>query len=134
MEQQNNVIQPVRVKEEYVWQLAGAALILVVSIVGLILCLSSLSWAPAKGEEQGIGYMLASFALIFVNGIAVILMLLLCSFGWWIGMILSARLAFKKQDKPRLLWICSVILTAVFTTLVLAVLVYFGIIACAIFF
>ncbi len=130
MQEQNKpVVPPVRAQRAHVWQLIIAAVMLAASMAALICMFSSLTKPPAGGDEQSFGYLFGSMVVLLANLITAIMGIVLCGFVWGVGMLLSARLAFKKQDKPRWLWICSVILTAIYTVLVLTVLIYLGAIA-----
>ena len=74
--------------------------------------------APDTGEQSGgglpggeiIGMMLMMFASVVLMGI----ILLFHAFLWGAGMLVSARLAYSKAQKPRWMQICAWILTAIF--------------------
>ncbi len=118
---------PVRVQKKHIVLFLISCVILVVSVSGLIL---SISWLqntvtsppepsePLLPGEAILTALIAALAYVM----AAVAVLIICTFAWGIGMILAASLAFKKQDKPKWLWICSCILTAVFTVLVIGAL------------
>ena len=74
--------------------------------------------APDTGEQSGgglpggelIGMMLMMFASVVLMGI----ILLFHAFLWGAGMLVSARLAYSKAQKPRWMQIGAWILTAIF--------------------
>ncbi len=119
---------PVRAQKKHIVVFVISCMILVVSILGLILALSSLqSSMPALPQSPDSSdaalpgaEILGVFVFMLAHVIATAIIVLFCAFAWGLGMILSARLAFDKYDKPRWLWIGSEILTAIFTTLVIA--------------
>ena len=101
---------------------AIACVILAVSMVTFAL---SMVWvqdmfapAPETGEPSGdgipgaevIGVMLMMFANVVLMGI----ILLFHACLWGAGMLVSARLAFSKAEKPKWMQICAWILTAIF--------------------
>lgn len=74
--------------------------------------------APDTGEQSGdglpggelIGMMLMMLASVVLMGI----ILLFHAFLWGAGMLVSARLAYSKAQKPRWMQICAWILIAIF--------------------
>ena len=105
-----------------------ACVILVISIVTFTLSMVYLqdmtAPAPEMGEpsesEPGLpgGEIIGAFLMIFVSIVMVTLIMLFHAFLWGAGMLVSARLAFSGQEKPKWMQICAWILTAIFTTLV----------------
>lgn len=101
---------------------AIACVILVISIVSFALSMAYMQSittpAPDTGEPSGgglpgaevIGVMLMMFASVVLMGI----ILLFHAFLWGAGMLVSARLAFSKAEKPKWMQICAWILTAFF--------------------
>ena len=99
-----------------------ACVILAISIVTFSLSMvyvqSVTTPAPDTGEPSGgglpgaevIGVMLMMFASVVLMGI----ILLFHAFLWGAGMLVSARLAFSKAEKPKWMQICAWILTAIF--------------------
>lgn len=116
-----------RAQKKHVVLFSVACVILVVSILGLVLALVSLQnsmptlpQSPDSPPDAALpgAEILGVFVVMLTYAMATTFILLLCAFAWGLGMLLSARLAFCKHDKPKWLWICSCILTAVFTVLV----------------
>lgn len=132
MQERNSPVKKpkIQAQKKHVILLIISCVILVASMIGMIVFLSSDPEPPAAGDEQSLGYLFVALASILTKVFTIILVILLCGFAWGVGLLLSAGLAFHKQDKPRWLWICSVILTSIFALLVLAVLIYLGSIAC----
>ena len=99
-----------------------ACVILAISIVTFSLSMvyvqSVTTPAPDTGEPSGgglpggeiIGMMLMMFASVVLMGI----ILLFHAFLWGAGMLVSARLAYSKAQKPRWMQIGAWILTAIF--------------------
>ena len=117
-----------RAQKKHIVLFVISCMILVVSILGLILALMSLQDSmPTLPEASGSSdaalpgaEILGVFVFMLAYVVATMFILLLCAFAWGLGMILSARLAFCKHDKPKWLWVCSCVLTAIFTVLVVA--------------
>lgn len=101
---------------------AIACVILVISIVTFAL---SMVWvqdmfapAPDTGEPSGdgipgvevIGVMFMMFANVVLMGI----ILLFHAFLWGAGMLVSAKIVFSKQEKPKWMQIGAWVLTAIF--------------------
>ena len=101
-----------------------ACLILVSSLVMLALT----AWyfydsaqPPAESVESGfaiLGGILAAIANLFLGAIA----MLVFAMNWGVGMLVSAYVAFCKQEIPRPLRTGARILTGIFTVLVIAAL------------
>lgn len=99
-----------------------ACVILAISIVTFSLSMayfqSVTTPAPDTGEPSGdglpggeiIGVMLMMLASVVLMAI----ILLFHAFLWGAGMLVSARLAYSKAQKPRWMQICAWILTATF--------------------
>ncbi len=127
-EQLTSAKPKIRAQKKHVALFVSACVILVVSILGLVLALTSLQdgmptlpQSPGSSDAALPGAeILGVFIILFAYVMATTLILLVCAFAWGLGMLLSARLAFNKHDKPKWLWICSCILTTVFTVLVIA--------------
>ena len=122
----------IRAQKKHIAQFVIACVILVVSILGLVLALMSLQDSiPTLPQSPGSSdvalpgaEILGVFVFMLAYVVATMFILLLCAFAWGLGMILSARLAFCKHDKPHWLWVGSYILTAIFTVLVIASLCF----------
>lgn len=99
-----------------------ACVILAISIVTFSLSMAYFQRvttpAPDTGEPSGdelpggeiIGAMLMMLASVVLMGI----ILLFHAFLWGAGMLVSARLAFSKAQKPRWMQMCAWILIAIF--------------------
>ena len=118
-----------------------ACVILVVSMVTFAL---SMVWvqdmftpAPETGEpsESGLpgGEVIGMMLVMFANIVMVTLILLFHAFLWGGGMLVSARLAFSGQEKPKWMQICAWVLTAVFAVPTTAALCLVGYVVCTLF-
>ena len=121
---------------------AIACVILVVSMVTFAL---SMVWvqdmfapAPETGEpsEPGLpgGEIIGMMLVMFANVVMVTLILLFHAFFWGVGMLVSARLAFSRQEKPKWMQTCAWVLTAVFAVPTTAALCLVGYVVCTLFF
>ena len=121
---------------------AIACVILVVSIVTFAL---SMVWvqdmfapAPETGEpsEPGLpgGEVIGMMLVMFANIVMVTLILLFHAFFWGGGMLVSARLAFSRQEKPKWMQTCAWVLTAVFAVPTTAALCLVGYVVFTLFF
>ena len=121
---------------------AIACVILAVSMVTFAL---SMVWvqdmfapAPEMGEssEPGLpgGEIIGMMLVMFANIVMVTLILLFHAFLWGGGMLVSARLAFSRQEKPKWMQICAWVLTAVFAVPTTAALCLVGYVVCTLFF
>ena len=119
-----------------------ACVILAVSMVTFAL---SMVWvqdmfapAPEMGEssESGLpgGEIIGMMLVMFANIVMVTLILLFHAFLWGGGMLVSARLAFSRQEKPKWMQICAWVLTAVFAVPTTAALCLVGYVVCTLFF
>ena len=119
-----------------------ACVILVVSMVTFAL---SKVWvqdmfapAPETGEpsEPGLpgGEIIGMMLVMFANIVMVTLIMLFHAFLWGGGMLVSARLAFSRQEKPKWMQICAWVLTAVFAVPTTAALCLVGYFVCTLFF
>ena len=119
-----------------------ACVILAVSMVTFAL---SMVWvqdmfapAPEMGEssEPGLpgGEIIGMMLVMFANIVMVTLILLFHAFLWGGGMLVSARLAFSRQEKPKWMQICAWVLTAVFAVPTTAALCLVGYVVCTLFF
>ena len=119
-----------------------ACVILAVSMVTFAL---SMVWvqdmfapAPETGEpsEPGLpgGEIIGMMLVMFANIVMVTLILLFHAFLWGGGMLVSARLAFSRQEKPKWMQICAWVLTAVFAVPTTAALCLVGYVVCTLFF
>lgn len=120
---------------------AIACVILAVSMVTFAL---SMVWvqdmfapAPETGEpsESGLpgGEIIGMMLVMFANIVMVTLILLFHAFLWGGGMLVSARLAFSGQEKPKWMQICARVLTAVFAVPTLVALCLVGYVVCMLF-
>ena len=118
-----------------------ACVILVVSMVTFAL---SMVWvqdmfapAPETGEpsEPGLpgGEIIGMMLVMFANIVMVTLIMLFHAFLWGGGMLVSARLAFSRQEKPKWMQICAWILTAVFAVPTTIALCLVGYVVCMLF-
>lgn len=118
-----------------------ACVILAVSMVTFAL---SMVWvqdmfapAPEMGEpsESGLpgGEVIGMMLVMFANIVMVTLILLFHAFLWGGGMLVSARLAFSGQEKPKWMQICAWVLTAVFAVPTTAALCLVGYVVCMFF-
>jgi hypothetical protein len=119
-----------------------ACAILAVSMVSFAL---SMVWvqdmfapAPETGEpsEPGLpgGEIIGMMLVMFANIVMVTLILLFHAFLWGGGMLVSARLAFSRQEKPKWMQTCAWVLTAVFAVPTTAALCLVGYVVCTLFF
>ena len=119
-----------------------ACVILAVSMVTFAL---SMVWvqdmfapAPEMGEssESGLpgGEIIGMMLVMFANIVMVTLIMLFHAFLWGGGMLVSARLAFSRQEKPKWMQICAWVLTAVFAVPTTAALCLVGYVVCTLFF
>jgi hypothetical protein len=119
-----------------------ACVILAVSMVSFAL---SMVWvqdmfapAPEMGEssESGLpgGEIIGMMLVMFANIVMVTLILLFHAFLWGGGMLVSARLAFSRQEKPKWMQTCAWVLTAVFAVPTTAALCLVGYVVCTLFF
>jgi hypothetical protein len=119
-----------------------ACVILAVSMVTFAL---SMVWvqdmfapAPETGEpsESGLpgGEIIGMMLVMFANIVMVTLILLFHAFLWGGGMLVSARLAFLGQEKPKWMQTCAWVLTAVFAVPTTAALCLVGYVVCTLFF
>jgi hypothetical protein len=119
-----------------------ACVILAVSMVTFAL---SMVWvqdmfapAPEMGEssESGLpgGEIIGMMLVMFANIVMVTLILLFHAFLWGGGMLVSARLAFSRQEKPKWMQTCAWVLTAVFAVPTTAALCLVGYVVCTLFF
>jgi hypothetical protein len=119
-----------------------ACVILAVSMVTFAL---SMVWvqdmfapAPEMGEssESGLpgGEIIGMMLVMFANIVMVTLILLFHAFLWGGGMLVSARLAFSRQEKPKWMQIGAWVLTAVFAVPTTAALCLVGYVVCTLFF
>ena len=119
-----------------------ACVILAVSMVTFAL---SMVWvqdmfapAPEMGEssESGLpgGEVIGMMLVMFANIVMVTLILLFHAFLWGGGMLVSARLAFSRQEKPKWMQTCAWVLTAVFAVPTTAALCLVGYVVCTLFF
>ena len=119
-----------------------ACVILAVSMVTFAL---SMVWvqdmfapAPETGEpsEPGLpgGEIIGMMLVMFANIVMVTLILLFHAFLWGGGMLVSARLAFSRQEKPKWMQTCAWVLTAVFAVPTTAALCLVGYVVCTLFF
>jgi hypothetical protein len=119
-----------------------ACVILAVSMVTFAL---SMVWvqdmfapAPEMGEssEPGLpgGEVIGMMLVMFANIVMVTLILLFHAFLWGGGMLVSARLAFSRQEKPKWMQIGAWVLTAVFAVPTTAALCLVGYVVCTLFF
>jgi hypothetical protein len=94
--------------------------------------------APEMGEssESGLpgGEIIGMMLVMFANIVMVTLILLFHAFLWGGGMLVSARLAFSRQEKPKWMQICAWVLTAVFAVPTTAALCLVGYVVCTLFF
>ena len=119
-----------------------ACVILVVSMVTFAL---SMVWvqdmfapAPEMGEpsEPGLpgGEIIGMMLVMFANIVMVTLIMLFHAFLWGGGMLVSARLAFSRQEKPKWMQICAWVLAAVFAVPTTAALCLVGYVVCTLLF
>lgn len=119
-----------------------ACVILAVSMVTFAL---SMVWvqdmfapAPEMGEpsEPGLpgGEIIGMMLVMFANIVMVTLILLFHAFLWGGGMLVSARLAFSRQEKPKWMQTCAWVLTALFAVPTTAALCLVGYVVCTLFF
>jgi hypothetical protein len=119
-----------------------ACVILAVSMVTFAL---SMVWvqdmfAPApemeEPSEPGLpgGEVIGMMLVMFANIVMVTLILLFHAFLWGGGMLVSARLAFSRQEKPKWMQTCAWVLTAVFAVPTTAALCLVGYVVCTLFF
>jgi len=99
-----------------------ACVILVISIVTFSLSMvyvqSVTTPAPDTGEQSGDGLpggeIIGMMLMMFASVVLMAIILLFHAFLWGAGMLVSARLAYSKAQKPRWMQICAWILTAIF--------------------
>lgn len=99
-----------------------ACVILVVSIVTFSLSMayfqSVTTPAPDTGEQSGDGLaggeIIGAMLMMLASVVLMAIILLFHAFLWGAGMLVSARLAFSKAQKPRWMQICAWVLTALF--------------------
>ena len=119
-----------------------ACVILAVSMVTFAL---SMVWvqdmfapAPETGEpsEPGLpgGEIIGMMLVMFANIVMVTLIMLFHAFLWGGGMLVSAHLAFSRQEKPKWMQIGAWVLTAVFAVPTTAALCLVGYVVCTLFF
>lgn len=119
-----------------------ACVILAVSMVTFAL---SMVWvqdmfapAPEMGEpsEPGLpgGEIIGMMLVMFANIVMVTLILLFHAFLWGGGMLVSARLVFSRQEKPKWMQIGAWVLTALFAVPTTAALCLVGYVVCTLFF
>ncbi len=121
---------------------AIACVILAVSMVTFALSMTLLqdmtTPAPETGEpsEPGLpgGEIIGVMVVMFANIVMVTLTMLFHAFFWGTGMLVSAYLAFSRQEKPKWMQICAWILTAVFAVPTTAALCLVGYVVCTLFF
>ena len=112
-----------------------ACVILAVSIVTFSLSMvyvqSVTTPAPETGEPSGGGLpggeIIGAMLMMFASVVLMAIILLFHAFLWGAGMLVSARLAFSKAEKPRWMQIGAWILTATFaipTTIALCLVGY----------
>ena len=94
--------------------------------------------APEMGEssEPGLpgGEIIGMMLVMFANIVMMTLILLFHAFLWGGGMLVSARLAFSRQEKPKWMQIGAWVLTAVFAVPTTAALCLVGYVVCTLFF
>lgn len=101
---------------------AIACVILAVSIVTFSLSMayfqSVTTPAPDTGEQSGDGLpggeLIGVMLMMLASVVLMAIILLFHAFLWGAGMLVSARLAYSKAQKPRWMQICAWILTATF--------------------
>ena len=99
-----------------------ACVILAVSIVTFSLSMayfqSVTTPAPDTGEPSGDGLpggeIIGMMLMMLASVVLMAIILLFHAFLWGAGMLVSARLAYSKAQKPRWMQICAWILTAIF--------------------
>lgn len=99
-----------------------ACVILAVSIVTFSLSMvyvqSVTTPAPDTGEQSGGGLpggeLIGMMLMLLASVVLMAIILLFHAFLWGAGMLVSARLAFSKAQKPKWMQICAWILTAIF--------------------
>ena len=99
-----------------------ACMILAVSIVTFSLSMayfqSVTTPAPDTGEPSGDGLpggeLIGVMLMMLASVVLMAIILLFHAFLWGAGMLVSARLAYSKAQKPRWMQICAWILTATF--------------------
>lgn len=99
-----------------------ACVILAVSIVTFSLSMayfqSVTTPAPDTGEPSGDGLpggeLIGVMLMMLASVVLMAIILLFHAFLWGAGMLVSARLAYSKAQKPRWMQICAWILTATF--------------------
>lgn len=127
-EQTTPAVPKVRAQKKHVILFGIACMLLAISLAAFFVSMTNLPSDSIPPDESGSDSlaMLGAVIMLAADIFTIIGTLLLCSLGWGVGMIISAHLAFRKQDKPRWLWIGSTVLTVIFTVLVMGVLLYFG--------
>ncbi len=118
---------PVKAQTKHIVLFVVACVLLVLGLLILLLPtelssdLGNTSDSTNTGLPGGelIVFMVVAAAMAFV-GILVFGFVATC---WGIGLILAARLAMNKTDKPKWLWIASYVLTTVYAVLIAVVIV-----------
>jgi len=103
-------------------QLGSTPVRLAISIVTFSLSMayfqSVTTPAPDTGEPSGDGLpggeIIGAMLMMLASVVLMAIILLFHTFLWGAGMLVSARLAFSKAQKPRWMQICAWILTALF--------------------
>lgn len=118
---------PARAQTKQIVSFVVACVLLVLGLLILLLP-TGLNFDPGSSSESTeaglpggelIGLMMVAAALAFI-GMLVFGFVATC---WGIGLILAARLALNKTDKPKWLWIASTVLTTVYAGLIAVVIV-----------
>ncbi len=99
-----------------------ACVILAISIVTFSLSMayfqSVTTPAPDTGEQSGDGLpggeIIGAMLMMLASVVLMAIILLFHAFLWGAGMLVSARLALSKTQKPRWMQICAWVLTAIF--------------------
>ena len=121
-----------KAKKKHVILFIISCVLLVASVAGLIVAFVQLrNQVPAQPSEpmEPIEALITAGLTAFVYVMVMVLILLICAFIWGIGLLVSAYLAFRKQEVPRPLWICSVILSVIYGVLTVGAL---GVVAYAV--
>lgn len=118
---------PARAQTKQIVSFAVACVLLVLGVLILLLP-TGLNSDPGSSSDstdvglpgaEVVGFMVVAAAMAFV-GMLVFGFVATC---WGIGLILVARLALNKTDKPKWLWIASTVLTTLYAGLIAVVIV-----------
>lgn len=113
-----------KTQKKHVILLIISCVLLVASVSGSLIAFAQLGdqlSAPPE-QENPIGQLISGLVAVLMYLMALAAVLLVCVFVWGLGFVLSAYSAFRKQEMSRPVWICSVILSAIYGVLTMGAL------------